>query len=446
MMNVLTWIQNHQKTFYTIVIGIICLIVGPPLLFRMLDNREKYDWSVDLLGEQDSKEPFGAYYFDRYLESKWKKVERCDSSLYDCLKANKSRLCNYLVMKPSASFTPDSLKDRAVLEAIGKGNNILFCRSDSYFTSRLGIRCYNVNYFSIWSIKHNKEDLKYSGLYYAADGEFFRGETPDCQILNDMINERFEYEPELFDIDEFGSDLAKRFPADEMTKVVRGDMYSCVVAMEHIGKGRFITNGVPVLFSNFAVSDSAMCKLTEKVMQTAFDSSKPLVIVYGKKISQQQKRNVKVGKSTFYVLLEKKQTALALYILFIVFMLCLVMNVRRKRSAEQSLPLERNASISYIRHLATLYTGDSDYKELLQIEQRNLLYRLRKEYRFDLRTKDFALPSEYAGFIARSKKLDENAVRDVLQRMEMLTSSFGTITRESYVDCLKQLHSVIETS
>ena len=119
--------------------------------------------------------------------------------------------------------------------------------------------------------------------------------------------------------------------------------------------------------------------------------------------------------------------------------LAIFVNGRRRRRAETVHEKAQNSSINYIRHLATIYTDETNYNELLRIEKRVLLYRLRKEYYFDMRTRDFTEVSQFAEHIATTKGLRLENIKEVLNTLEELTASGVEVDARSYRLCLGQL-------
>ncbi len=122
--------------------------------------------------------------------------------------------------------------------------------------------------------------------------------------------------------------------------------------------------------------------------------------------------------------------------------LALIANTRRRRRAETLNKKAQNSSINFIRHLATIYTDDTDYRELLRIEKRVLLYKLRKEFYFDMRTRDFSEVSQFASILAASRGLNEERVKEVLSTLEELTASGVQVDAKSYRLCLELLETL----
>ena len=214
-----------------------------------------------------------------------------------------------------------------------------------------------------------------------------------------------------------------------------------VAARREIGYGCITFISSYAFFSNYGVQNEDLRLGMEHVMKNTFDNSLPLVIVYSNNDEEKEESDININM-IFEVLLKNPSSALFLWLLFAALILAIFINGRRRRRAEDVKKKTRNSSINFINHLATIYTDDTDYAELLRIEKRVLLYKLRKEYYFDMRTRDFTQISQFAEHIANSKGLNIDHVREVLNTLEELTDFSVQVDATSYRLCINQLEEI----
>ena len=211
-----------------------------------------------------------------------------------------------------------------------------------------------------------------------------------------------------------------------------------VVARRDIGKGYVtLTFNDYLFFTNYAVQNKDLRIGMEHIMECTFDKSLPLIIIY----NDYEDENDTDG-TPFMVLLKHPATALFLWLLCAALALVIIFNTRRRRRPENVNKKVKNSSINFIRHLATIYTDDTDYRELLRIEKRVLLYKLRKEFYFDMRTRNFSEVSQFASILAANRGLNEEHVKEVLSTLEELTASGVQVDAKSYRLCLEQLDTI----
>lgn len=419
------------------IIGVGLLLLG---LVYFMGNRMKYNWKAEEYGNVNSEEPFGAYFLKKHLDENWKGGVVVDTMLFKSLEKNEKKRCNYLVFVKNEYANIEGKDRDNLLDCVKKGNNVLFVTYNYDACGLFDIDAFGANYFDIEELKRRKSSYHHMGLFYNTGEKVLK--NPDCEVWSNMIHWRFTHFRDSVR-DEKSEREYKTCVAPYCENVVMSS-YGCVVFQRRMERGSVTFCGVPSLFSNYAMSDSAMCSLSDKVLQKVFSEKEPIVFVNYEYTFVDREYYSSTNKNTvFEVLLNEKASALALYCLLAALLLCVLINGRRRRAARMDEPLEQNASISFVKHLATLYSARSDYKDLLEIEQRTLLYRLRKEYRFDYHTKDFTLPSDYAECIAQSKNLDEEHIREALRRMESLVSQEGLLTQESYLNCLKQVEDAL---
>ena len=211
-----------------------------------------------------------------------------------------------------------------------------------------------------------------------------------------------------------------------------------VAARRDIGNGCItLSYNRLIFFTNYAVQNKDLRIGMEHIMECTFDRSLPLVIIYNDSEYEDD-----IEGTTFMVLLKHPATALFLWLLCAALALAIIVNTRRRRRPESVNRKTQNSSINFIRHLATIYTDDTDYRELLRIEKRVLLYKLRKEYYFDMRTRNFSEVSQFASILATNRGLNEERVKEVLSTLEELTASGVQVDAKSYRLCLKQLDEI----
>lgn len=401
------WLEEHSKRLYAVLGIIILLAVGVPVIHYVVGQRVKYDWGHYEFAKKESKQPLGAFYVKQYLEETLgyeiiddkKKAER----LWKSGKCNVLEYCNR------------DLKQSDVK----KGTNVLHLADgcESYYD--INTRPYK--YFMIDDFKEQDESIKKVPLYKPGGKQ--RGDA-ELHIWNNMLGYYF-------------------LPTDvKLEQLLVDDRDCCYAIRLKMGKGTVTLVGSKFLVSNYALSKEDTRKAFEEMVEGTFDKSKPVYIDYIDRGFEDGEFDIPEEESAFIVLLQNPKTALAMYIMVGVLLLFVVMNSRRRRAPVADAPRDKNMSISYVRHIATLYDANSDYKELLIIEQRELLYKLRKDFRFEPSTSDYTLPSQYASLVARTKGWNEEQFVTLTRYMEELTSRDGAVSRKEYEYCMKMIEYI----
>lgn len=415
------------------LIAVLMLAVLGFVASYVMESYVRHDWSKKHYGNMTSTEPFGAYYLKQHLEETWKGGAETDTTLIGAMQKRKGKPCNYIVYSAQYSYV-DIYDKEALLNAILRGSNIIIVGSNSDMLSMFHVNDYTEFDFDIKYVSNRSS-------HYERKGLLLNNKDASCSAWSFLLEKTFEISPYLDDLDDELNVEGRVNSTRSVLKDTGGQTY---VMQRKMNKGSITFAGYEALFSNYAVSDNATCKLMDDVLGSVLDKNKPVVLVSC--VAEMEEMEYAGNGNldpTYQVMLNHEGSALAIYILLAALVLLLIVNGRRRRAAMKQEQLERNSTISFIKHLATLYTLRSDYTELLRIEQRSLLYRLRKEYRFDYTTKDFTKPSDYASHIARSKELDVNKIREALQLMERLTSTTGNLSRKQYIDCLKMVERVV---
>lgn len=434
---------RHQRKLYVFALFVLFGFIGFPFVMKTIDQRKKYNWDMYYAeGDPTSKEPFGAYYVDKYLKETWKHNLHIEPTVAGALKKYSGKRCNYLVFDCDYNLYTDEDSVILYMNSVKKGNRFIFADSEQNVPNNVtGVestwgKSFFIEDFNSTHLELHKQTIgvpKSSG----------RGLTDSCSVWNTMLLHRLEYAPDRCDLPYSETPWKYTIPQGvDMENVVDYDGNAFVVTVK-IGQGKVMFNGCLALFNNYAMSQPRLWKLNERLMNEMFDKSLPLVVVYKQLFEDSSSESGE--DEMFSVLLKHKPTAFALYILLVMLLLWLLVNSRRKRRVEEEIKLEHNSSVSYIEHLTTLYTITSDYKELLVLEQRKLLYRFRKEFRFDIRTTDFDLPSDYAEIVAQSKGYDKSEVKAALLSLEALTGSKDAVGRDSYIACMKMLIEALQS-
>lgn len=428
--------RNTTLVYSVVVICVLCLICLP-YGKRIIDQIPEYKWNTSNIGEKESKEPFGAKYLDEYLHEYWKGKVYVTENVDSAIEEHKKKRANYLII--SAPYYFVSTHTARIISMVDKGNNILLASPNEFagieenFSIDIQEKTWDERDFDIKDFLRNPDARKRTELFIMNNDN---KKLERIRIWDNMFSATMA--------SALGTDSDSKEADSSYSNIPQGtytsliticDQYRDLAALRKIGKGRITFCSSLAFFCNYGVKDEGLRKGMEHIMKNTFDRSLPLVIVYkGTQISEE-------GESTsaFMVLLEHPATALFLWLLVAALLLAIFINGRRRRRAEPIRKKSRNSSIDYIKHLATIYTNSTDYNELLKIEKRVLLYKFRKEYYFDTRTRNFSSISQFAEHVAVSKHLDAAKVRSILDTLEELSTTTGQVDAKSYRLCLEQL-------
>lgn len=461
---IVAWIVRHQKVIVLYGVAFLCLYFVVPYLYNLYESRKRYNWSTYVLeNAKENKEPFGYYYFKDYIKDYWKGefVELCDTDCY--AEINRNKPCNYLILNQRTYYNP--LIDDLIITS--KGSRIIY--ACSIYMPNLMVEPEYSYYFDIDSfedgLQKRVELLDNHGNHLANVWEMMlQGELKEIKEAPTIVqtgrsvieDDPMDDDSESFYDDEHESGYNEvnpiyaffskhgigSFKPLALTHDVLYERDRIHAMQRGIGRGKITLISSPFLFSNYGISTDDTRHYIEYLMDETFDSKLPLVVVYPCSERYRDNYESNASDTIFYSMLEHRGTRLALYLLLALLFIVIAVNVRRRRKAVVETPLLHNTSVDYVEHVSTLYNAKSDYRQLLVFEQRRLLYTLRREYRFNLRVKDFTLPSQFAPMIAQSKHLDEQSLSHQLRSIEELTESTAPVSRDSYLKAIKIIQQI----
>lgn len=438
---------NRHATWIYIAAGIciVCVLLIP-YGKRIYDQIPKYEWEEKQMGSTKSKEPFGAKYLDEYLHDYWKGKLYVEADADSAFAKFGKKKANYLFVN-SGYQVADSAHIFQLISMANTGNRVLIADMEYEIARRLLIETWRgeSDYFNIQDFLDRENEISRISLYLC---EKSNGKPDSIMVWENMVTETIcilQEDSLQNDTTEDGIVIADEYcdffgdlPLGSYTPLISFNDKWDVAARRDIGKGCItLSFNNHLFFTNYAVQNKDLRIGMEHIMECTFDKSLPLIIIY----NDYEDENDTDG-TPFMVLLKHPATALFLWLLCAALALAIIFNTRRRRRPENVNKKVQNSSINFIRHLATIYTDDTDYRELLRIEKRVLLYKLRKEFYFDMRTRDFSEVSQFASILAANRGLNEERVKEVLSTLEELTASGVQVDARSYRLCLEQLDTI----
>ncbi len=438
---------NRHATWIYIAAGIciVCVLLIP-YGKRLYDQIPQYEWDEKQMGSTKSKEPFGAKYIDEYLHDYWKGKLYVEADADSAFAKFGKKKANYLFVN-SGYQVADSAHIFQLISMANTGNRVLIADMEYEIARRLLIETWRgeSDYFNIQDFLDRENEISRISLYLC---EKSNGKPDSIMVWENMVTETIcilQEDSLQNDTTEDGIVIADEYcdfygdlPLGSYTPLISFNDKWDVAARRDIGKGCItLSFNNHLFFTNYAVQNKDLRIGMEHIMECTFDKSLPLIIIY----NDYEDENDTDG-TPFMVLLKHPATALFLWLLCAVLALTIIFNTRRRRRPENVNKKVQNSSINFIRHLATIYTDDTDYRELLRIEKRVLLYKLRKEFYFDMRTRDFSEVSQFASILAANRGLNEERVKEVLSTLEELTASGVQVDARSYRLCLEQLDTI----
>lgn len=438
---------NKHATWIYIAAGIciVCVLLIP-YGKRLYNQIPQYEWEEKQMGSTKSKEPFGAKYLDEYLHDYWKGKLYVEADADSAFAKFGKKKANYLFVN-SGYQVADSAHIFQLISMANTGNRVLIADMEYEIARRLLIETWRgeSDYFNIQDFLDRENEISRISLYLC---EKSNGKPDSIMVWENMVTETIcilQEDSLQNDTTEDGIVIADEYcdfygdlPLGSYTPLISFNDKWDVAARRDIGKGSItLSFNNHLFFTNYAVQNKDLRIGMEHIMECTFDKSLPLIIIY----NDYEDENDTDG-TPFMVLLKHPATALFLWLLCAALALAIIFNTRRRRRPENVNKKVQNSSINFIRHLATIYTDDTDYRELLRIEKRVLLYKLRKEFYFDMRTRDFSEVSQFASILAANRGLNEERVKEVLSTLEELTASGVQVDARSYRLCLEQLDTI----
>lgn len=461
MIRILQYLYQRRRSLYIIAAVCAVYVALIPYGIRIYNQRVEFDWDFNKTGNINSEEPFGAFYFKQYLEDKWRKPVYVEyDGLHDINKKYGKSKCNYIIFR-TLSYYSYSGKDEMdeCFDMVYDGNRIIMGKIDNDLLSALYIDYSHTTDFSIPDFS-NKGYSPARHPVYLINGKKKHDGVKYFEMWADLLNfslsahrwQRLGNEDDNEEYDESTSYeyYYRKRDKGSMTPLMQDSDNDTYAIRRNLGRGSITVLGSYAFLSNYGVQTENNRIAVDYLLRECFDSSKPIVIVCNNldRKDSELNDNEEYGNnnSMYSVLLNNPSSRIFLWLLLVALLLAVFVNSRRRQRAKNELEKPRNSSIVYAKHLATLYNNKTDYVDLLKIEQRVLLYRLRKDYRFDIRTKDFTHISQFASLVANSHKLNADDVRKVLLRLESLTTDSIVVSQKDHLACIKSLDGIFKNN
>lgn len=445
---ILQFLDVHRRQIYIFISVCVLCVVLIPYGKRLYNQRKEYEWSKYKFGNNTSKDPFGAYYFNEYLKENWSAgviIEECNFE--DAYKKHRKKTCNYLSMN-DVEYLDNWDEDNAdvIFSMIRSGNRIIVANQEDYLCNALGVYEMSYNYFDVDKFTSKEPGVERCSVYLL-NGKHNRNDVGYFEIWDVMLDQAYRDDMSAMRNEHQYSYYYKDDNYGKLVPLMRDQHDKLIAFRRDIGSGRITMVGSQAILCNYGVQYHGTRLALEHLLDCTFDRSKPLVVVYdGQDGTLQDDVPTNRKESMYYILLENPSSRMFLWLLAAGLVLAVLVNSRRRQRAKAELERSRNSSIVYTRHLASLYSKDTDYSDLLKIEHRVLLYRLRKEYLFDMRTKDFTHISQFAELVANSHKLNADDVRKVLLKLESLTTDSIVVSQKDYLACIKSLDGIFKNN
>ncbi len=409
----IAWVKENYLLLLLMAAGLA--VVAGYLWYK--HEKPSYNWDLCKLGDPKSEDPFGTQYFDRYLQDTYPAgFQVVKDSVAKVLKEQKGEPCNYLIVGCGYGVMREEVWKDEVWKAAQRGNHIV-------------VACpiyWNEEYNSIQLTEHHlfdKSDFHdHKARMRAKSIATQKGDSTDTpnvyeSFCNYTIVSSGDYEAVLAD---------QRTPSETYVHLL------------HVGKGTITHVGIQALVSNYTLSDPQMMRLTEHTLHACTDTSLPMQRIWQHNHNGNYSNTVDYdrGESMFYVFLTHSPLKLTLVLLLTATLMMLVFNIRRRQRAEEPQPRERNSSLSYIKHMATLFNDKTNHQGLLRTEMRRLMTVLRREFRFEQATLSYTLPSQYASLIAARTGIQASFVREKLEYAERLLKD-SHVSQQEYIRAVK---------
>lgn len=443
----LQFLDVHRRHVYIFISVCVLCVVLIPYGKRLYNQRKEYDWSQYEFGNNTSKDPFGAYYFNEYLKENWSAgviIEECNFE--DAYKKHHKKTCNYLSLN-SVRYYDNWDEDNAdvIFSMIRSGNRIIVANQEDFLCKALGVYDMSYNYFDVDKFTGKEPGVERCSVYLL-NRKHNRNDVSYFEIWDVMLNNAFQDDMSAMRNEHQYSYYYKDDNYGKLMPLMRDQHDKLIAFRRDIGSGRITMVGSQAIFSNYGVQYHGTRMGLEHLLDCTFDRSKPLVVVYdGQDGTLQDDVPTNEKESMYYILLENPSSRMFLWLLAAGLILAVLVNSRRRQRAKTELERSRNSSIVYTRHLASLYSKDTDYSDLLKIEHRVLLYRLRKEYLFDMRTKDFTHISQFASLVAKTHNIDVNEVLEVLKGLETLAEDSTHVSYNEYITCIRNIDNIFKS-
>jgi hypothetical protein len=340
----------------------ILFIIVIALLFIIMywinrENPEQFVWNPTY--DMNDKQPYGAYAFDKLLETSWEEEyihsyeSVTDLFYYDEIMKDK----NLLILCRQLQMTDSDLE--YLLEYIQKGGNALIAADE--FSSGLKDSLYfflRDNYFYFLPQNLSLEQARTSVYFYnSSSKDSVQG------IAQSMISQYFVLDS----------------IAGKKVYTVAVDSENHPVMLRYkLGEGNLILSCTPLLFTNYAVLNDSIHPFIWQSL--AYLKEKPLVR------TEHYENDIYDGNSNsaFRYLLSQPSLKWAFYIVLITIILFMIFTAKRKQKPIPVLTSPPNKMLDFVRSISALYLMKNNNADIILKKYIYWGDELRKKYGIDI--------------------------------------------------------------
>jgi hypothetical protein len=333
----------------------IAYVAGAIGLFLLvkLTSPKQYDWTVSLA--HDDKNPFGALALYELLPTQFSKVDLklSGQTFYE---VKDSLVNNETVIILSSNFTGDKSDTDALLEYVAGGRTVFISAQYfwGHFSDTLNIATSDYFFSDATTITGQQDLLR---------------DTATLRFANHRLDSTVLYSYKRDNIHNY----FESFDTTRTTVIAKNDHNKPVTIYVKWGKGNFILNSTPLVFSNIYLMSSA---------HTAEFAEKTFSYLPNKNIAwtefYQLGRNE--SRTPLRFILTNEPLRWAYYITLGSIMLFMIFEAKRKQRTIPILKPLANTTLEFVSTLGNLYYQKGNHKNIAEKKIQFLMEQIRTKY------------------------------------------------------------------
>ena len=350
-----------------------------------LTSPKKYDWTITY--SHLDKNPYGAFALSELLPSMFNghEIHRSYLTMYE-IKDSLKNEDNVLIL--ATGFSADKEDTEVLLEHVNAGGTVLISAQNfwGHFADTMDIATYD--YFFKGGDVFGRRDtaaLKFAGVKMDTTAEYF--------YRRDNIHNYFS-----------------RFDSTRTTVVAKNDRDLPVTIRVQWGKGSFILNCTPLIFTNIYL----LSRNNHEFVATMLSYLRPAPVQW----TQYYHVGRMESSTPLRFILSNESLRWAYYITIVSILIFIMFEMKRKQRIIPLITPLANTTLEFVGTIGNLYYQSADHKNIAEKKIHFLMDQIRTKYWLNTSTLD----ESFIIALTRKSGKQEEDVRALVKAVEFIQS------------------------
>jgi len=381
---------------YFLYIG---LAFGLFLILKLLSPK-KYDWTITY--SHDDKNPYGAYALNELLPSIFSNdIRHSNKTVYETNDSFKTDT-NILIL--ASNFNGDEQDSKVLLRHVANGGNVFI--SAQYFGGNFA----------------DTVDIATYDYFFKGTDILSKRDTSSLRFANSKLDTMREFYYRRDNIHNYFS----HFDSTRTTVIAKNDRNMPVTIRVTWGKGSFILNCTPLIFTNIYLLSRNNHEFVSTTLSYLPDAPLEWTEYY-------HMGRMEIGTPLRFVL-SNESLRWAYYITIVSILIFMIFEMKRRQRIIPVIKPLANTTLEFVGTIGTLYYQSSEHKNIAEKKIHFLMDQIRTRYWMNAQNLD----ESFIQVLARKTGKDEELVRSLVKMIAMIQSR-DQISASELIDFNKKI-------